>query len=305
MRLDMNACMPNEENRENERMKTKLLELARTDYENFLKMANRLKVPYKSVRNSIFRYSCIHSYNYGVIQSKYKLEGELNASLIENSKDFIAMEYPTKHAIDCTDQLLLKSQCGLVISLIGDHPPWEQDFLQVSYSLDKIFSAEEFLCYVSRSGKDTSKINYRDMHEVIEKENKNFVVERYKTKKKEDAYIFRIKCLNWVDKAPPSLNMLKAIDILYKAWLLLNIESGPVIVHCLAGVGRTGTFIFYSIFRDSIVNGKIEESAEEKLFFFVDLFVKLRNKRTWMIESKEQLDFLYTVFIKNSISEIV
>lgn len=282
------------------KLKEHLVRMEEEDWREFIKKVVKVKIPGDFVKISGFRYSDVYSYNYKEIQDIYGLEGNLNASLIRNTKNFIAMEYPTKHTISTAGELLVKSKCEIVISLIGNHPPWEEDFLEISHEKSRSLSGGEFLCFVEEEGKDISKIGYARAKEIVDAEKMDLTVEIYTHKEDRNARVFRIKCHTWADKTPPSLNMLKAIDILYKACILMERNSGPVIIHCMAGIGRTGTFILYSMLRDSIVRGEISQERKERVSRFIDLFIYLRSSRTWMVENKEQIGFLYDIFISNT-----
>ncbi|KAI5147726.1 hypothetical protein NEAUS05_1013 [Nematocida ausubeli] len=285
--------------------KTKLLELLAKDHFAFISTAIKTKVPFTSERNRSFRFSDVHSYNYNLLKDAYAIDGELNASLIENpdGNDFIAMEYPTSATISTASDLLVKSKCGLVISLIGDHPPWESDFLSLSHKRKSVFTPEEFMEYAHKKGANTSSISaeYEDIYRIIKEESSSFIIERHEALKDPSEELFRIKCMCWVDKTPPTTNIIKVLDILLGIWKLVHISESPVIVHCLAGVGRTGTFIFYSMLKRALLNGTVLQDKESLMASFVELFLYLRSRRTWMVENKDQLFFLYKIFIREAV----
>ncbi|CAL1536341.1 unnamed protein product [Lymnaea stagnalis] len=86
----------------------------------------------------------------------------------------------------------------------------------------------------------------------------------------------------WPDKGVPS-----------SPWGLVDFEQrvasypteGPIVVHCSAGVGRTGTFIaLRNIMREAEDTGKMD-------FFYT--ISKLRQDRMLMIQTAEQYEFLH------------
>merc|ERR1711915_1045010 len=64
-------------------------------------------------------------------------------------------------------------------------------------------------------------------------------------------------------------------------------SSSPMLVHCSAGVGRTGTFISLDQILRAIDNSKTNE---------VDIFhtvYKLRRERKFMVQTRAQYEYIY------------
>ncbi|KAI5171311.1 hypothetical protein NEFER03_0670 [Nematocida sp. LUAm3] len=284
-----------------ERIKEKLLGLVEKNYMDFLNKACKVSFPRKTKKvKASFRFSDVFSYNYEEIKERYSIEEELNASLIPHKRDFIAMEYPTDLCVENAANLVEKTKCSVVISLIGMRYEWESDFLREKYLLVERVAPVEFLQYAQEYQVDVDKTEYKDIEGILKHQNEKFSIEVYYSKngKKKEKPLFRINCNSWKDKTPPCVYTLKALDILYyicRTITQIYVPESPVVVHCLAGVGRTGTFIFYTMFRSAILQKEIDE--ENLLNTFIDLFLFLRSKRTWMIEMPSQLNLLYEIFI--------
>jgi protein tyrosine phosphatase len=68
-------------------------------------------------------------------------------------------------------------------------------------------------------------------------------------------------------------------------------KEGPIIVHCSAGVGRTGTLIALSHLKQTI---EAQKSLRIDLGISVFSVVRrLREQRNYMVQSKEQYELLY------------
>ena len=70
-----------------------------------------------------------------------------------------------------------------------------------------------------------------------------------------------------------------------------------MIVHCSAGVGRTGTFIVI----DSMLSKVIHEDSYIDIYRYVTL---LRNKRNYMIQTDVSLTIHVLVYYSNNIINI-
>ena len=110
------------------------------------------------------------------------------------------------------------------------------------------------------------------------------------TTNKESRIIYHFQFISWPDHGVPShplpmLNFLKTVHL--TMFRKLNTTNHPILVHCSAGVGRTGTFIVL----DSMLNRMLNEKD-------VDVFghvAYLRTQRMFMVQGKDQYLFIYRV----------
>ncbi|XP_030368581.1 receptor-type tyrosine-protein phosphatase kappa-like isoform X3 [Strigops habroptila] len=96
--------------------------------------------------------------------------------------------------------------------------------------------------------------------------------------------------LLWPDHGVPrnSAQLLCLVDVVNKR--ASEAPAGPVLVHCSAGIGRTGTFIALDFL---LKMGKAEGKVD--VFHCVQ---RLREQRVSMVQTKEQYTFLYEVVLE-------
>ncbi|KAM9507196.1 receptor-type tyrosine-protein phosphatase U-like isoform 5-T5 [Guaruba guarouba] len=96
--------------------------------------------------------------------------------------------------------------------------------------------------------------------------------------------------LLWPDHGVPrnSAQLLCLVDVVNKR--ALEAPAGPMVVHCSAGIGRTGTFIALDfLLKMGRAEGKVD------VFHCVQ---RLREQRISMVQTKEQYTFLYEVVLE-------
>ncbi|KAJ8794030.1 hypothetical protein J1605_003440 [Eschrichtius robustus] len=94
---------------------------------------------------------------------------------------------------------------------------------------------------------------------------------------------------SWPDFGVPftPIGMLK---FLKKVRTLNPTHAGPIVVHCSAGVGRTGTFMVIDAMMDMM-------HAEQKVDVF-DFVSRIRNQRPQMVQTDMQYTFIYQALLE-------
>ena len=113
---------------------------------------------------------------------------------------------------------------------------------------------------------------------------------RSKTKVKKVYHFYYYK---WADaRVPPSVNPLISLSQEIRA-LKKSVTNDPVpIVHCSAGVGRTGTFIALDQLLNELSPGNLDP-ANEQFDPINEIVTQLRSERMMMVQTVYQYCFLY------------
>lgn len=211
-------------------------------------LVDSLSATFKLPPSSYDRSSCT-PYN-NEVSERYGLGEYVNASFVPTAETlFIAAQNPRDEKQGVFIDLLVKSEAELVVSLINDPGYFPEEWLQ-----DRRV--------VKHMGEDL------------------FIDEVYGVRGRS---IRRLRYINWVDFSVISKDEMELFHSYFD-----RVRTETVLVHCIAGVGRTGTFIMYDI---------LKRMGVPTLDMFVGVFLELRSKRAHLVTNRVQLEFLKSVFL--------
>ena len=192
------------------------------------------------------------------------------------------------------------------ISTQGPKPETIEDFWTMVYDYNS--NIVVMLCKLLEGGRKKCE-NYweakmKSFEIVIEKEETfdMYVVRTLKLKnleKKDERIVYQFHFTGWPDHGVPDVSNGKVFEIfceINKKVDELNKGKDPIIVHCSAGVGRTGTFVSMYLLEKEIMK-QINDKCDFIRFNIFNLVRKIKEMRMYMVQAPPQYEFIYS-FVK-------
>ena len=224
------------------------------------------------------RYSDIKPYKYNTVKINTKKK-YINASPINiggKENFFISTQGPKKETIEDFWTMVEELDSNVIVMLCklfeGGRKKCENywDAKMKNYEI-KTIKEEEYNMYVIR----------------------HFNLKNNKTKKEKKVY--QIHFMGWPDHGIPDTSKNTVFDVFNEINQKvdeLNIGNKPIIVHCSAGVGRTGTFISMYLLEKEIMK-QINDKKKEIRFNVFNLVRKIKEMRMYMVQTQIQYQFVY------------
>ncbi|XP_071800000.1 receptor-type tyrosine-protein phosphatase F-like [Asterias amurensis] len=147
---------------------------------------------------------------------------------------------------------------------------------------------------------DDESFTYGDIFVRIveEKANATFILRTFhlsKSSEPEGEYreVLQYHYITWPDMKPPESSSL--LQFIGRVHASETIQHGPTVVHCSAGVGRTGTYI--------ALDAMMEQAQAEGQVDVLSFVRNMRDKRYLMVQTVGQFKFIYEALLESSLSE--
>nr|XP_022311522.1 receptor-type tyrosine-protein phosphatase epsilon-like isoform X5 [Crassostrea virginica] len=218
------------------------------------------------------RYKNIIAYDHSrviLLGGDHSTSDYINANYINGyskEKRYIAAQGPSENTVGAFWQMVWQEQCSLIVMLTNlvecgvskCHPYWPQD--------------DNECCFDDLTIKCKSEDVFAD-----------FTL-RYLTvtKNGEKMDITHCQYTTWPDKGVPKY-ATPLIEFLHKVKQLE--DNSPILVHCSAGCGRSGSFI--------AVHYLYEEAEKERKINFFNCVKSMRQERVNMVQTPEQYQFIH------------
>ena len=195
----------------------------------------------------------------------------------------------------------------LFISTQGPMPQTIEDFWTMVY--DYKSNVIVMLCKLIE-GYRTKCENYweakMDKFKIIVQKTDNYkmyvvrTIKLINTSNKEERTVKQIHFIGWPDHGIPDTSDGVVFDVFREINKLVdefNVDKTPIIVHCSAGVGRTGTFVSMYLLEKEIIK-QINDKCKEIRINVFNLVRKIKEMRMFMVQTPIQYKFVY-LFVRD------
>ncbi|XP_038066610.1 receptor-type tyrosine-protein phosphatase F-like [Patiria miniata] len=140
----------------------------------------------------------------------------------------------------------------------------------------------------------TTSRSYSGIEVTLESESKlaDYIVRAFKVKKgDEERKLMQYHFTSWPDMGLPQYAspLLRFVAVV-KEGCAKYPDMGPIIVHCSAGVGRTGTFI--------TIDAMLDQAKGEGQVDVLQFATNMRDRRVRMVQTQEQYMFIFDALLE-------
>ncbi|XP_069755759.1 receptor-type tyrosine-protein phosphatase epsilon isoform X2 [Narcine bancroftii] len=134
------------------------------------------------------------------------------------------------------------------------------------------------------------RVSVEDVTVLVDYTIRKFTIQNQSSGNKAPRLVTQLHFTSWPDFGVPfaPIGMLK---FLKKVKALNPSYSGPIVVHCSAGVGRTGTFI--------VIDAMIDMMEAEKRVDVFGFVSRIRNQRPQLVQTDMQYSFIYQALLEH------
>ncbi|KAM3876327.1 receptor-type tyrosine-protein phosphatase C [Diretmus argenteus] len=246
-------------------------------------MVKEAKKPYNASKN---RYVDILPYDYNRVQLTSGDDEAgcdyINASFIDGFKEsqkYIAAQGPKDETVSDFWRMVWEQQSSIIVMVTRCEEGNRVKCAQYWPSPDR--QTEIFEEFVVRLNGEDCCPDYTIRHLSITN----------KREKNSEREVTQIQFISWPDHGVPGDPHL-LLKLRRRVNAFKNLFSGPIVIHCSAGVGRTGTYIGI----DAMMEG-LEAEGRVDIYGYV---VRLRRQRCLMVQVEAQYILIHQALIEHN-----
>lgn len=134
-------------------------------------------------------------------------------------------------------------------------------------------------------------------------QNETLIIREFSIEKKggDKHNIQMLHFYGWPDMGVPDMEPFLKLLNRINEYIYSNPQQGPIILHCLAGVGRTGTFAAIHLILTQVknfLNDNFECNSKYFPFNIYKTVMELKRARVGMVQEQEQYFFIYSAIIE-------
>ncbi|XP_067677273.1 uncharacterized protein [Haliotis asinina] len=215
-----------------------------------------------------------YDYNRVVLNgvSEDKAKDYINASYLDGYKEekcYIAAQGPYRPEVVVDFwRMIYQEQSTTIVMVTG------------------LIEAGKMKCLQYWPDKGTSVYGDISVTKETETQLANYTVTKLSVHNKSEGKIHHVHHFHftsWPDHGVPDTSAL--LEFMWRIKVTTRHQTQPIIVHCSAGIGRTGTYI--------AIESLMDQAAAEGFVDVVSFVSNMRSQRKNMIQTKEQYHFLY------------
>ena len=269
---------------------------ARNEFQRIINLTDKDPAHKESLLNidqSLCRYKDIYPYKEDKIELKtgYNDHENINASWMHifEIRSFIATQGPNDITIDDFWTMCFKHNVGRIIMLCKEV---EDNKIKCSNYWDKSLISDIF---------EIKECNILNGNDLIEEK----IITIYNKRNQKTKTFPHIQFKAWPDHKIPNIqNYVPIFERLFKFADdgRPKKENNPkILVHCSAGIGRTGVFLtLYTLCHE--IQQQLQKKADDIIFNVFNCVRKLKEMRMYSVENINQYNFIYR-FLEEYLNE--